>query len=490
MKLIALSTKDSLDYADLYRQASSLWKQLEIPSRTGYFVPKIASMPAKSIVQRWKDAVSVISTEYNFPAFQAAIGEQIDQASEAVATQVYTSARKIMETVVDINETAADFNSANFENELKDKSAAVERAQTRIDEIQKDVTEKMNEFKANLNRYEKEQKEKAQEEQIYLYLEIAVDVGLAFYTGPENLIKGGGKLSKAAQKTKNIESAIKKTQRLKNIGELCGKFEKVHQVRDVAQTFAHAYFHPKNQAASSPDDIKARLDYCMQEVKSADGFDWGEMKMMWDDFEIDNEATFKDMELIPIQNKEDYHNALKKLVCRGRDWMVAQKEAQEVRRKATQAIAYQQLLESKKKEYVLHPQKRFTTALPLALVKAVLQSELDSARRSLFLAIHEWVLAFAYENGRVTLPKAKIPRIDGTAAEFVSGVAKLETEMEKSVLKDWQPSPAPLMFSTSDRVSVFEPQWKMMLKSEGQVQFLIPFDLPRGQPYSYVKSAT
>ena len=48
----------------------------------------------------------------------------------------------------------------------------------------------------------------------------------------------------------------------------------------------------------------------------------------------------------------------------------------------------------------------------------------------------------------------------------------------------------PLILSTSDQSSVFETQWKSMLATEGQMQLSIPFDLPNGDPYSYVKSAS
>ena len=338
-----------------------------------------------------------------------------------------------MKTVVGISKTEADFKSASFEQEIEDKTAAVDRAQKRIDDAQTDVTVKMREFDASLKKYEEEQKQKAQEDEIFMWLEIAVDVGLCLFEGPGPLISGAGKLSKAAKRAKNIQSAIKKTQRLKNIGELCGKFEKVHAVKGVVKDFYQAWKHPQAKNTSDPDDIKGRLKTCMQEVRGTDGFDWGEMKMMWDDFEIDNEATFKEMDF-DIPNKEDYRNALKKLCCRGRDLMVAQKEAQDLRREAAKAVAYQQLLESKKAEYVLDPQTKIKTAQPLALAKAILQQELDSARRSLFLAIHRWFLIWAYQNGRSSLPKAKRPQIDDTTSNFVAEIATLEGEMATSAL--------------------------------------------------------
>ena len=268
-------TRDSLDCADLHLQASDLCKQLEIPARAGYFVPKIGSAPAKALVQSWKEAVTVISTEHTSKDFQDAIAKQIDQASDGVTTQVYSTADKIMKTVVGISKTEADFKSASFEQDIEEKTAAVDRAQTRINDAQSEVTGKMRAFDASLKKYEEDQKQKAKEDEIFMWLEIAVDVGLCLFEGPGPLISGAGKLSKAAKRTKNIQSAIKKTQRLKNIGELCGKFQKVHEVKGVVKDFYQAWKNPKAKNAAEPDDIKGRLKICMQEARGTDGFDWG-----------------------------------------------------------------------------------------------------------------------------------------------------------------------------------------------------------------------
>lgn len=227
----------------------------------------------------------------------------------------------------------------------------------------------------------------------------------------------------------------------------------------------------------------------MAAIGNSDGFDWGETKMLWDDYEIDNEAMFKELGSMEIDSKEDYRNSIKKLICRGRDWLTAQKECQDIRVKANQAIAYQELLASKRNEYQLDEKGVVKTVQPLALVKATLLEELDSARRSLFLAIHRWVLVWAYQNGSTTLPVKSTPRIDDTTVDFVTAVATLEEKMANSHLDKWQTT-QPLVLSTSDKFSVFEDQWTQMLVSENQVQFSIPFDLPLGQPYSFVKSAT
>ena len=134
-------------------------------------------------------------------------------------------------------------------------------------------------------------------------------------------------------------------------------------------------------------------------------------------------------------------------------------------------------------------QTEIVTVQSVEFVKILLADELQSARRSLFLAIHESVLIWAFANGRATLPKKARPRIDDTTPHFVEAVAALEAEIEKTALGAWQSPPEALVLSTADDVSVFEEQWKTMLESEGQVQFSVPFKHRNTQPYSYVKSA-
>ena len=281
-------------------------------------MPNIPPDSAKSVVKSWREAVTAINTEYTSKDFQDAVTKQLDKVSNEVVKQVYKSADKILTTITNINQEAADFNSASWAIQLTDKTDAVEKARARVNEIQAEVTYETDKFERSFDDWKREQEEKARRDEIFMYLEIAIDIGMMLVEGP-GAVAGATKLTKAASKFKAMQDNIKKLDRMKKLMKLGGKLEKVHTMMGVAKKFTNSYFdHETNKPTSPGADFRKRLERCMNEVKNEDGFDWGEVKMMWDDYEIDNESTFVSLKDYDIPGKRDYEAVLKKLLCRGR----------------------------------------------------------------------------------------------------------------------------------------------------------------------------
>lgn len=494
MKLIAMCTKDSPQQIRLHQQAYDLWRQLEIPSRTGYFVPKVGSASAKRSVDGLKDTLVAVNQEYNTKAVGDALGRQIDHVSNDIIAQVHTVTKTAIDATFAVAQTRAQFDATTMQSDLTTKQGEVEAAEKRLNEMQSDFDQKSKDFQAKLKQWKDKAEKQAREDLWFSIFEVAVDIGAAFFSGGLSLLKAAPDLSKSAEKFKKMNDAIQKTKKLENLGKLCEKFSKVHEARKVTQAFYDKWQHPDSQpSAADPDAIKKQIQRCVDAVKDKDGFEWAEAKMMWDDFEIDTEASFKKMESISIDGKEDYHSAFKKFLCRGRDMIVTQKEAQDLRLKAARAFAFQQLIANKAQEFTLTSATSINTASTWEYTKAILQDHIDSIRRSLFLEIHQWVLVWAYQNAQVSLPETlSRPRIDGTMTAFMTAINDIETEMNKTTVTNWQSSTTPLTLSTSDAGPgfFFEKGWNDMLSSEGQVQFLVPITTSRADPNSFVKSAT
>lgn len=234
-------------------------------------------------------------------------------------------------------------------------------------------------------------------------------------------------------------------------------------------------------------------------AKTDDQTDWGELKVMWDDFEIDNEEAFNQdlFKLDPaVDGTSEYHTAMKKFVARGRDVVAAQKDAQDFRKKLRQAVAFEKLLVERAKDYESQIQQAsLEDKTKVQAAKYLLDEDLAAAKRWLFLAIQNWVLAFSYLNCIESLPDHKPPDITGSLSSVITAIAEFQEAIAKGTISNWQqadgtgtPKIDPVVVET-DNTTIFQRDWRAQLDMLGELRFAVPLDSELGHPLSYVKTA-
>jgi hypothetical protein len=425
-----------------------------------------------------------------------------DKTRALTVTDLYKSTNAIINVVTSLAVIGADRSVKSWEEDLDRQLQLTNSAESRFKEIRSDMEVKGNNFTTSYNAYQEKRREEEKFDKVMLVTEVVLDVGLIMYKGPTALFNSTKKLTDEASKLKGLKNELKGKDRWKRIGQLCSNLEKVHKVIDAVKTFTKIF---KDKGESS--NLAERFKAASSAIAQHDGFDWGELKASLDDFEIESEEWFKeDISRLPatVAGASDYHIALKKFVMRGRDLFTAQKDAQDLRNKLRQAVAYKELLETRSKGYELPPppaQEQTSDKKALEATKYILTKELQSVKRWLFVVFHERALAWAYLNGLATLPEPVKFKISDSLSTIVTRIASFQSQIEDmSKIAYWQTRKSPKDYTQSEPLVIssddpktktfFDGNWMQTLEKEKLIRFAIDKSVASGLVHCYVTEAT
>jgi hypothetical protein len=419
-----------------------------------------------------------------------------EQANQAITLDIWRSASKILQTVTGITQDSINVEVENIGHEYAAQVKAAESAKKRFDDLKTGYVNASNDFKKAFEDWKLQKKKEKGFDDAMMVIGLVIDIGMIAYSGGTAAAKSGGNIAKTVlgKKEKSKDSQPKDS--LKRMEELCSRLEKVQSAVGTAQDWGKKFMASKEpEKGATRDKLKEWAENMAKEMSKTDEeTDWGEIKAMWDDFEIDSEEAFKnDINKLDIDKTSDYYTAMKKFVARGRDLFAAQRDAQVLRKKLRQIKAYRELFENKKKDYVLSEPTKNVIGTPIKLAKVLIEAEMASTKRWLFLALHNWVLATAYLNAMEKLPNIRMPQIDGSLAEVIRVIDKIQTELLRNKIGSWQQADddekiPPVRISTKDN-DVFQEDWKNSLKTTHQINFSVP-PTKATEPLSYIKRAS
>ena len=183
-KLITMLTRGIEDQADLYAQADALLHRLRIPSRTSYFVPSRSPTLTDSVLKA--RTTSAASVEADLKA--AGIKDLINSSAEKLSTEMTATASKIVKTITGIAQVSAKFEKDNAGEAYLEKQGAATKAMARFNELKDEMEKAGREFDKNYKTWKEEKERQAKWDTAMLCIELIVDVGLIFYSGPSALI--------------------------------------------------------------------------------------------------------------------------------------------------------------------------------------------------------------------------------------------------------------------------------------------------------------
>jgi hypothetical protein len=490
LRFIVYLTKDAPSHADINAQASTMMERLRLPEGVSYFVPSSPSADYKEIFDSWTQSASTLGADYEKLTLNDLMTEKLGQACMSIVSTLENFKEKDNQLTVEFNQELLNGARQNVKN-------------LKVDfDTWKNETEKQKvEFDKKFQEWKKARKREELLAAIVSSVECTIAICLTVYTfgcstpvtGPAaakalNDIKGV--LMKAEVGMTASGDAVKsKFEKLKDIGTtLAGVHEKAEKANELYKKY--------NAKKENPDPKVDDLTATMRTNDSPDlgHRDYYDLQLKWADFELDNEDSFKQLAKInpPLPNLDEYHLAVKRMILRAKTFLAAQKEENDARIRVQQSEKYQQLLDSRKQELRTGDEVKLPRDAAILAKKDLLDVEISTVSRWLTLATHNWTLSRTYEaalpallGGTHLVPEMK----SSSYAQFAS---KFLTSLNEASAKSFDIIKVPFTFTTKDKVSIFNPNWKNFLVSNNLVEFQIQPGHPKleGRTMAFITTAT
>ncbi|KAJ9646470.1 hypothetical protein H2199_002519 [Coniosporium tulheliwenetii] len=446
--IIAL-TQRSKAQADLYRQASTLLRRLELPTEAKFYVPRPSPADCKKAVDAWFATAITINRTYSDADLQSLIQDKLKE-----------TLTNVISTQIKFAEQDSRFDIVSLHKKAEAALQSVKAAQIEFKALETRTEEETEAFQAEVKAYRKREETKARGAILITCVEVVAAIGIAAYTfgaATPKVAEAAGKLKAGAEKLKEV---AKKAEGVKSkvdlIKDIVAKIGKMHEFAEKVRLW-------NQKRGIKPDDPVKRVAALAKGMKADkvpptafDTFDFFALKTQWDDFALDNEETFTALlKIVPaIPRIREYHLCIKKTIVPARSLIAAQAEAHSAQDKYMRAELYTDLLNRRKEEYEDPAKFKTADAVTAQALKAYLADEKTVFSRWLFLSIHEWILARIHAAGLSSFPVQLT--MDQNLIDYQATVARFETKLNSIKPTGPQQVKTPLAFSSTDKNSIFE----------------------------------
>jgi hypothetical protein len=347
-------------------------------------------------------------------------------------------------------------------------------------------------FQANISKWREAREHEARIAALISVVEIVVVVGEAVVTLGATSPNAVSSLSDLIENVQGMRETSEKVAEVKTkvdtLTDLEGKLKQVHTCAKKAQVW-------NLQRGITPEDP---MEVVMGTAKKIDqvpattlgNFDFYALQTLWEDFAMDQEETFKDLEAIPepkIPGLGDYRMAVRKMIVRARNLIAAQKEHQEAQNAYMRAVLYSDHLNKREVQYSDKKMYDASDEEAAQALRLFLKDDQTAINRWLFLSLHEWALSRMYEIGVSYFPVQF--KMHEELLDYQSTIASFESKLNNLTLKAPDCVKDPLIFSTKDEDSIFPGDWKKTLQEKQGVEFCITVDKADAKPFSYITEA-